>query len=220
MTAYVSQDVTLHCKVQSDYPTRIYWLRRGRTDLGPRAYVDEENTLRIRGIQHVDEDTYICVAENVQGKKEHHINISVKGLSTVVKILSKPSSIIDLVINNIQNNYFNYLFNFLSPDSVIVNFQDVYRTKVGDNVNLACEVAEGSRYVIYWVRNDGDPLGPRASQSTTGDLQNLLNIRGIQPEDAGNYTCVVRNQRGEETRAVAYIRVEAGRKHPLLVLIN
>ena len=104
------------------------------------------------------------------------------------------------------------------PDSVIVNFQDVYRTKVGENVNLACEVAEGSRYVIYWVRNHADPLGPRASQSTTGDARNILNIRGIQSEDAGNYTCVVRNQQGEEIRAVAYIQVEPGRKHSLFNL--
>lgn len=73
---------------------------------------------------------------------------------------------------------------------------------VGSNVRMKCNLEAHPRGNAYWTRN-GDPLknGSRfveeVQQITSYKHAITLDIKGVEPEDFGEYHCIAKNSLGE-----------------------
>lgn len=104
------------------------------------------------------------------------------------------------------NDYFylnNYSLDHLAPKlSSMVN-------QTTQNVNsifqVTCPIQEGSQPLFFeWLRN-GQTLksGPDVSYKIeSSDIISILTIKRIQRSDHANYTCLVRNAFGTDSRTV------------------
>lgn len=80
---------------------------------------------------------------------------------------------------------------FFSPD-----------LSMGDTAVVICAVKRGSRgpHTLSWLKDSrGLAEDHRVSVSRQSDMLCTLTIRDVGPDDVGNYSCVARNARGEDT---------------------
>ncbi|XP_049512981.1 Down syndrome cell adhesion molecule isoform X2 [Dermacentor silvarum] len=73
---------------------------------------------------------------------------------------------------------------------------------LGDVAVVTCAVKRGSRgpHTLSWLKDSrGLAEDHRVSASRQSDMLYTLTIRDVGPDDVGNYSCVARNARGEDT---------------------
>lgn len=79
---------------------------------------------------------------------------------------------------------------------------------VGTYFTANCIVKFGSKpFYFYWLKN-GDSIPNQIGDlqiDSFKDRQSILSIDKVKPNDAGNYTCVVRNEFGQDSHTVLLI---------------
>ncbi|KAH6921914.1 hypothetical protein HPB50_006459 [Hyalomma asiaticum] len=73
---------------------------------------------------------------------------------------------------------------------------------LGDTAVVTCAVKRGSKspHTLSWLIDArGLSEDHRVSASRQSDMLSTLTIRDVGPDDVGNYSCVARNARGEDT---------------------
>ena len=79
---------------------------------------------------------------------------------------------------------------------------------VGEDVTFKCTVNVSKLpTTVFWLLN-GSALVPEKNRHKYLDCNTALLIKGVLRRDAGNYTCVVKNERGEAT-ASSYLSPES-----------
>ena len=84
-----TQNVLIHCKATGFPQPVITWYKNGHLIEKERKYF-EERSLKLEKIQFQDRGVYTCTAENLMGRVELSVNVSVKGLSKRLKISCCP----------------------------------------------------------------------------------------------------------------------------------
>lgn len=104
----------------------------------------------------------------------------------------------------------------------ITPFEFEHETNTGDSVQLNCYISKGDTPLkITWKLN-GNSILPHFGISTIpiGDRTSLLTIAAVQPEHAGNYSCVASNRAGQVSRnATLFINGTNSRKTVLVVFV-
>ena len=78
MTVREKQNVTLHCKAAGFPPPVITWYKGGQVIKEDRRQF-RKRKLEIKEIQFEDRGIYTCTAENLLGRVQLSINVTVKG---------------------------------------------------------------------------------------------------------------------------------------------
>ena len=78
VTVREKQNLTLHCKAAGFPPPIITWYKDGRVIEEEKRHFKKRN-LEIKEIQFGDRGTYTCRAENLLGRVQLSINVTVKG---------------------------------------------------------------------------------------------------------------------------------------------
>ncbi|KAL9961634.1 hypothetical protein ACROYT_G030617 [Oculina patagonica] len=86
VTVKEKQNVTLPCKAAGFPPPVITWYKDGKTIEEERRHFEKRN-LEIKEIHFEDRGTYTCTAENLLGRVQSSVNITVK---VPAKFLSEP----------------------------------------------------------------------------------------------------------------------------------
>ncbi|KAF8764129.1 Titin like protein [Argiope bruennichi] len=77
---------------------------------------------------------------------------------------------------------------------------------IGDNIQLLCTVKRGSNPVeIEWLHNGKKITSIQKNKIITYEDSSHLSVGKIQPEDIGNYTCVAKNRKGQDSYTVTLI---------------
>ena len=84
-----TQNVLIHFKATGFPQPVITWYKNGHLIEKERKYF-EERSLKLEKIQFQDRGVYTCTAENLMGRVELSVNVSVKGLSKRLKISCCP----------------------------------------------------------------------------------------------------------------------------------
>ncbi|GBM66125.1 Titin [Araneus ventricosus] len=87
---------------------------------------------------------------------------------------------------------------------------------IGDNIQLLCTVKRGSHPVeIEWLHNGKKITSIQKHKIINYEDSSHLSIGKIQPEDIGNYTCVAKNRKGQDSSTVTLI-IEDDPQPPVL----
>lgn len=90
----------------------------------------------------------------------------------------------------------------------MVDFQFPSNVKINGKITVSCMVESGSPpFHFEWLKN-GLQLGKSSAHSIlTGEEVSSLTFRQVTPQDAGNYTCIVKNTDGSDSHtAPLYIK--------------
>lgn len=79
VTVREKQNVTLHCKAAGFPPPIIKWYKDGQVIEEEKRQFKKRN-LEIKDIQFEDRGIYTCTAENLLGKVQLSVNVTVKGI--------------------------------------------------------------------------------------------------------------------------------------------
>ena len=90
MTVKENQNVTLPCKATGFPPPVITWYKDGRVIKEERKQFKKRN-LEIKKISFEDHGIYTCTAENLLGRVQLSVNITVKGKYSI-KITKRNNS--------------------------------------------------------------------------------------------------------------------------------
>ena len=79
MTVKEKQNATLPCKAAGFPPPVITWYKDGDVIQEERRHFKKQN-LEIRETQFEDRGRYTCTAENLLGRVQSSVNVTVKGM--------------------------------------------------------------------------------------------------------------------------------------------
>ena len=85
-------------------------------------------------------------------------------------------------------------------------------TRVGERIAVTCSTRSGTLpFQFEWIRN-GEAL-LRSERMNIGTIEDAstLTLRNLRREDAGNYTCIVRNREGVDS-FTATLRIKSKSK--------
>ena len=86
MTVKEKQNVTLPCKVAGFPPAVITWYKNGHVIDEDRRHFKKRN-LEIEEIKFEERGIYTCTAENLMGRVQLSVNVTVKGMHQENKVL-------------------------------------------------------------------------------------------------------------------------------------
>lgn len=102
----------------------------------------------------------------------------------------------------------------------ITPFEFEHETNTGDSVQLNCYVSKGDTPLeITWKLN-GNNILPHSgiSMIPIGARTSLLTIASVQPEHAGDFSCIASNRAGEVSRN-ATLFVNGTNSHKTVVVV-
>ncbi|XP_069163060.1 hemicentin-1 isoform X2 [Procambarus clarkii] len=87
--------VELHCSVEGMPPPTLRWLKDNTVEVTPMSFIQmEADRLRILGVQESDAGRYTCVASNLAGTDQAHINLKVGSPPIVIQAPADTSVMI------------------------------------------------------------------------------------------------------------------------------
>ncbi|KAJ8794800.1 hypothetical protein J1605_018793, partial [Eschrichtius robustus] len=183
------KSISLECEVEGIPQPTVTWMKEGRPLTKGRGMevTDEGHILQLKNVHVSDTGRYVCVAVNIAGMTDRKYDLSVH----------TPPSIIG---------------NHRTPENISVVEKN--------SVSLTCEAAGIPLPSIAWLK-DGWPVNFSSSLRILSALHSklvklqisfcvtwwfaspggrTLRLMQTRMEDAGQYTCVVRNAAGEERK--------------------
>nr|XP_054924920.1 hemicentin-2-like [Dermacentor andersoni] len=205
-------------------PYRIALLKDGKLiEAGDRVSVSSASkssvTLRIGSLKPEDVGNYTCAASNQYGSDSVTATLVVNGgaggpYATVH--FSPP----DRAPHHEDPGtpYLLALSSAPEPDNApkIQAFSFSPDLSLGDAAAVTCAVKRGSRgpHNLSWLKDSrGLAEDHRVSAARQSDMLYTLTIRDVGPDDVGNYTCVARNARGQDTFTAPLAVSESQKAH-------
>lgn len=72
---------------------------------------------------------------------------------------------------------------------------------IGDNTEILCTIKRGSQPVDFqWLHNGRQVQSHHKYKISSSQTSSHLYIGQIEPEDIGNFTCIIRNAYGEDSK--------------------
>ncbi|KAL9961628.1 hypothetical protein ACROYT_G030610 [Oculina patagonica] len=223
LTVKEKQNVAFPCKATGFPPPVITWYKDGQVIEEERRQFNERN-LEIKEIQFEDRGIYTCTAENLLGRVQLSVNVTVK---VPAKFLSEPKEIDNCLqvmghkskIKNTTENddgaYVcqgaNELGSVLSVAWVIVKDavnpnivssppSEIQVPNLGDSLNLNCSARGSPLPNVKWFK-DGRRVIANTIHGGKDSIKSEFIINRFMPSDTGTYTCLFYNDKNETAEA-------------------
>ncbi|XP_072025136.1 uncharacterized protein [Amphiura filiformis] len=230
--------VTMQCVAvfTGDSPYTFTWYKDGKGPLKPRAShetsgpvievieIDREvgymrkitSTLHITDAQWDDEGLYQCAVTNNYGqlfsKEALFYILADDDPYDVPFIVTHPKPAVAMVTQNItlrcdavytpNPDHEYYFLNWLKDGQALYTHREMLAQLETDN------------FQIEWIVHERNP---DPDEKYVQELTTLLHLKNIQPEDHGNYQCIVTNQVEQEVSDKAEVRVYGESIQPVLI---
>ncbi|XP_068741513.1 hemicentin-1-like isoform X2 [Montipora capricornis] len=180
VTALTNTSITIQCPTRGIPTPIITWTRNGQQiSSGDRFKVLDDGSLLISEVNEEDSAVYSCKADSVAGEDR---------ASTVVQVKEPAKPVIDIPASG--------------KDIPLGDGRPVAIT-IGDNVTAAsntsititCPVSGVPTPSVTWRKDGTDVV---KGEKYFMNENNSLVIRGAEPQDSANYSCVIQSAFGTE----------------------
>lgn len=229
-TAVLGGDVEFYCKVYTDVPARIQWLKRievnsnrSGAERHPRIKVFKAvdinssrlEVLHISNISFKDAGKYTCIVGNANGFSYQSAWLRVISDSLTRGTDDEDSGREETTGESLDDPlYFKKAPYWTHPQRMEKN---LYAVPAGNTVKFRCPASGHPLPSIYWLKNGREFRGEHRIGGIKLRHQHWsLVMESVVPSDRGNYTCVVENEHGTITHSYLLDVLERSPHRPIL----
>uniref|UniRef100_A0A8D0P964 Hemicentin-1 n=1 Tax=Sus scrofa TaxID=9823 RepID=A0A8D0P964_PIG len=182
------KSISLECEVQGIPQPTVTWMKDGRPLTKERGMeiTDEGRILQLKNVHVSDTGRYVCVAMNIAGMTDRKYDLSVHTPPSIIGSHRTPENISVVEKNSVS----------LTCEASGIPLPSITWLKDGWPLNLSSSLRilsgiSNSYTLIIWLASYGHIAFPGGR---------TLRLMQTKIEDAGQYTCIVRNAAGEERK--------------------
>ncbi|XP_054724336.1 cell adhesion molecule Dscam2-like [Uloborus diversus] len=228
------EKVTAACAVKSGIrPLKFKWEKDGRNieDI-PNSSVDIQSDYSVMTIGPATKQNignYTCIVENSQGRdsytvalvlkyvflneisevpvqSDNHINVHANGTLAIPSVNYEDGGNYKCeATNNIDGSLHKKINILINVPPIVQPFNFPESASQGQRITATCGILQGSKILQFHWLKDGQAL--QGIPNTSVDMQAEYSVLTIVPaskSNVGNYTCIVKNDFGEDRHTASF----------------